>query len=901
MPDSLSSSNAIAGVPQAVRAGFTAEARQLLKTLRRHGSSWRAKADSGLLVAAPPLYLRALQALATGSAGVGFIGMQGMADALGQTLAQRQAASAGFDARALVLVEQVVATMEAMLEQYDSGAMPPPELLQALAALACDASMPAPPSETPAPLPPPTGAQVDEIDLELLPVFLEEGRELMAAVGDGLQQWLRDPNDKSALHELRRPLHTVKGSARVSGALQLGHRVHELESGVQRLLADQDDAPGLDLLLALFDEVLRQFDALERLDEMPRAAPSVAAFALPAGGSGPTSPQVRVRAAVLDRLLNQVGEVSIVRSQLENEVLSLHRGAQELAGNIASLAAQLRDVEMQADIRIAASHQAGRDSTQFDPLELDRFTHLQELTRMMAESVNDAAALQRQLLDSAARAQDGLLAQERLTRELQRELMYVRMMKFKSLAQRLQHLVRKLAGETGKPLQLEIAGGEAEIDRGILERLVGPLEHLLRNAAVHGIEPASARAAAGKPASGKIAIQVALEGNEAVIVVSDDGRGLDLAAIRARAAELGLGPGEADDVQEPARLSALIFEPGLTTSSQVSELAGRGVGMDVVRAEVSALGGRISVQSRPGGGASFTMHLPLSLAVKQVCLLRHGAQHYAIPAMLVDKVVQLRGAEMRQVLARRTLGANGRAIAVHDLSGLLGEEPEQAPPPRASVFIVLTKSGDDLTAIMVDRVSGNREVVVKPLGPQLSTLAGVVGATVLGGGEIALILNPLLLARRIGVHEEVTGAPAQAIPPAPKLVMVVDDSPTVRKVMQRLLTREGYAVLSATDGYDAVRQLHECTPDIFLVDIEMPRMDGFSLVRHLRDNPVTRDRPIVMITSRTGAKHREQAMALGVSYYLGKPYQDEQLLELVRCCTGGDGQLPADDFGDILY
>ncbi|WDZ95356.1 hybrid sensor histidine kinase/response regulator [Herbaspirillum sp. WKF16] len=895
-------------------AAFLAEAGSLFKTLRRQGSSWRAKADSGLLAVAPPLYRRALHALGAGAATAGLDGMRQLSQALEDVLAWRQAASAGFDARELALVERAVAAMEDMLAQYAGGVLPaaPPQLLQALAALKAGAAWATPSAgqedgpAAPDPSPSSAGALHDEIDLELLPVFLEEGRELMAAVGEGLQQLLRDPGDRSALHELRRALHTVKGSARVSGALRLGHRVHELESGVQRLLAEQEDAPGLDILLALFDEALLQLDMLEQLDAMPRVAATStsAALALPAGGRGPASPQVRVRAAVLDRLLNQVGEVSIVRSQLENELRSLQRTAQELAGNIGRLSSQLRDVEMQADIRIAASRQAGKDSAQFDPLELDHFTHLQELTRMMAESVNDAASLQRQLLEAAARTQDGLLAQERLTRELQRELMYVRMMKFKSLAQRLQHLVRQLAGETGKPLQLELSGGEAEIDRGILERLVGPLEHLLRNAAVHGIEPGAARIAAGKPPTGRIAIQVALEGNEAVIVVSDDGRGLDLAAIRMRAAELGLAAGEAGeegDAREQARLSALIFEPGLTTSSQVSELAGRGVGMDVVRAEVSALGGRIAVQSRPGEGACFTMHLPLSLAVKQVCLLRHGAQHYAIPSMLVDKVVQLRGDEMRQVLAQRTLAANGRMIVVHSLYALLGEDREEAKVPRASIFVMLIKSGDDLAAIMVDRVSGNREVVVKPLGPQLGTLVGVVGATVLGGGEIALILNPLLLAQRTGAHESDAHTPSQPTLPAPKVAMVVDDSPTVRKVMQRLLAREGYAVLTATDGYDAVRQLQETVPDVFLVDIEMPRMDGFALVRHLRDNLSTRDRPIIMITSRTGAKHREQAMELGVNHYLGKPYQDGQLLALIRHCTGGAGQARTDDFGDILY
>jgi len=218
-----------------------------------------------------------------------------------------------------------------------------------------------------------------------------------------------------------------------------------------------------------------------------------------------------------------------------------------------------------------------------------------------------------------------------------------------------------------------------------------------------------------------------------------------------------------------------------------------------------------------------------------------------------------------------------------------------------SVYVIFVKSGSDLVAIMVDHVSGNREVVSKPLGPQLDTLAGVVGATVMGNGEIVLILNPLLLERRSGYRRQDAGARTPSCRTRPRVVMVIDDSLTVRKVMQRLLTREGYEVVTATDGYDAIRQLHGVTPDAFLVDIEMPRMDGFTLVRHLRDNEVTRSRPIIMITSRTGAKHRERAMELGVNYYLGKPYQDQQLLSLLATYTSAPDQLPPDDFSDVLY
>jgi chemotaxis protein histidine kinase CheA/ActR/RegA family two-component response regulator len=903
-----------------LREIFLNEARQLFKTLRQHGSSWRAKADSGLVAAAPPLYLRAVHTLRGCSAAAGFAGMQQLAAALDDLLEQIKAASAGLGGEQLAIVERAVVVMGDMLDRYAAGHMPaaPPQVQDELASLRHtfgrrrDAAAAAGPADADAAAEPPsTGTDTDaaaavelqdEIDHELLPVFLEEGHDLMAAVGEGLQRHQRDPSDRAALADLRRPLHTVKGSARMAGALRLGHRMHELESGLQRFLAGQDDAIGSDDLLVLYDQAFKQFEALEQLSALPRSDGAVDAQLKPLseGERRLASPLVRIKASVLDRLLNQIGEVSIARSQLENEVHALHGTLQELGQNISKLSGQLRDVEIQAEIQMAASHQASSESAQFDPLELDRFTHLQELTRMMAESVNDAASLQKQLAESSARTQDGLETQARLTRELQQELMFARMVKFRSLEPRLQHLARQLGGETGKPLQLNIGGGEVELDRGILERLIGPLEHLLRNAAVHGIEDPAARAAAGKPPAGRLAVQAAQEGNEAVIRISDDGRGLDLAAIRRRAVEQGLA---ADDTLADERLAELIFEPGFTTSSAVSALAGRGVGMDVVRSEVTGLGGRVAVQSVPGAGIHFTLHLPLSLAVKQVCLLRHGAQSYAIPSMLVDKVVQLRGEDMRQALAGQVTTTGGRVVELHALHDLLDEQKEKSKLPPASIYVMFVKSGNDLAAIMVDHVSGNREVVAKPIGPQLDTLVGVVGATILGNGEIALIINPLLLARRIGGHPLVSrqreaGTPQ---PAAQKVVMVVDDSLTVRKVMQRLLAREGYAVASATDGYDAIRQLHDMTPDLFLVDIEMPRMDGFTLVRHLRDNEATRAKPIVMITSRTGAKHRERAMEVGVNHYLGKPYQDDQLLELVRIYTDSGSPRREDDFSDVLY
>lgn len=908
------SSDAANADPQ-LRDIYLNEARQLFKTLRQHGSSWRAKANSGLIVPAPPLFMRAIHTLRGCSAAAGFAGMQQLAGLLDDLLEQIKAAAAGLNGNQLATVERAVDAMNAMQDQYRQGTLPaaPVPESEALSALLQHFRQPhasANAAGVPGPMPDvaatsyaignEAGELRDEIDHDLLPVFLEEGQDLLAAVGEGLHRFQRDSSDSAAISELQRPLHTVKGSARMAGALRLGHLMHELESGVQRMLRKEEGPDAVAGLLALYDQALKQFEALEQLSALG-AGDGVSAplQRLSESERKLASPLVRIKVSALDKLLNQVGEVSIARSQLENEVEALHKSAQELAENIAKLSAQLRDVEIQAEIQMAASHQASGESMHFDPLELDRFTYLQELTRMMAENVNDAASLQKQLIDSAGKTQEGLRRQGRLTRELQQELMYTRMVKFKSLEQRLHHLVRQLGNETGKALALEIGGGDVELDRGILERMIGPFEHLLRNAAVHGIEAGAERAAAGKQAAGRLSVQAAQEGSEAIIRIADDGSGLDLAAIRSKGAAQGLI--SEDAALGDARVSELIFEPGFTTASEVSTLAGRGVGMDVVRSEVTALGGRVTVESQAGAGVHFTIHLPLSLAVKQVCLLRQGEQTYAIPSMLIDKVVQLRGKEMRQALDEEALPEGGRMVVLHPLDRLLDEPRADSSLLQLSSYVLFVKGGNELVAILVDQVLGNREVVAKPLGPQLDTLVGVVGATVLGNGEIALIINPLLLARRTGIRR-LASRPAEIAPRVEqKMVMVVDDSLTVRKVMQRLLAREGYAVATATDGYDAIRQLHDLTPDIFLVDIEMPRMDGYTLVRHLRDNESTRSKPIIMITSRTGAKHRERAMEVGVNHYMGKPYQDEQLLELIRHFTSDAGGRAEDDFSDVLY
>jgi chemosensory pili system protein ChpA (sensor histidine kinase/response regulator) len=558
----------------------------------------------------------------------------------------------------------------------------------------------------------------------------------------------------------------------------------------------------------------------------------------------------------------------------------------DLTENIQRLRHQLREVEIQAEAQIQArSDQLARESATFDPLEFDRFSRLQELTRMLAESVEDVAMVQSTMLKGLQLADNDLSAQSRLTRELQQQLMRVRLVPFSNVSERLYRVARQTGKEVGKRVHLEIVGGTTEIDRGVLERMSGPFEHLVRNAIVHGIETPEKRRSLGKPESGELRIDVKQEGNEIIVVFADDGSGLDLERIRQRAIELNLiDPSRHAGDRE---LAELVFAPGFSTAREVTELAGRGIGMDVVRSELASFGGRVVVGTEAGRGTRFTAYLPLTLAVTQVVLASVGGRRFAIPSAMVHQVRRFKPADVEAGLREGSLvfGAMG-SVVLRPLAQLLGIDAPLGLTRQTPV--ALLRSGEDRLGIVVDDLTSNQEVVVKNVGPQVARMTGVLGATILGSGEIVLIINPVQLIGRApepaalpapaaadsgpGVEAEVLGA----------TIMVVDDSLTVRRVTQRLLERQGFQVMLAKDGVDALRQIQDALPDVLLVDIEMPRMDGYDLTRAVRSNPETRNIPILMITSRTAAKHRSLAFELGVNEYLGKPYQEEELLRLIR-------------------
>ncbi|MEF8698525.1 MAG: Hpt domain-containing protein [Candidatus Accumulibacter sp. UW20] len=754
----------------------------------------------------------------------------------------------------------------------------------------------------------------DEIDEQLLPLFLEEALDLNQNIAAQLHAWRSNPTDGEPVRRLARLFHTLKGSARMAGAMNLGELTHAIETRLQE--AQAAGAEPLDLIDDLdnaFDVIVQVVERLQRgeTSDIPVDLPDDSAPALlaappperpdtPAGpGASPGQPEhdgesetaaqratLRVRADLIDRLVNEAGELSIARSRIEGEMRGIKGSLLDLTENVIRLRRQLRDIEIQAELQMQShTAQTGEQHADFDPLEFDRFTRFQELTRMMAESVNDVATVQQNLLKNLDDANAAIIAQARLNREVQQELMSVRMVPFGSIADRLYRIVRQAGKEIGKRANLEISGAQLELDRTVLDKMLAPLEHMLRNAIAHGLEDAPLRLAKGKPEIGEISLRLTQEGNEIILSFSDDGAGLDLDRLRQRGLHAGLlTEAEAAD---PARVVELIFAAGISTASEVSRLSGRGIGMDVLKSEVNSLGGRIEVLSTPDQGTTFRLYLPLTLAVTKALLVRSGNRQYAIPAAMIEQVLDLKEKGLARIREAREAVWSGNRYPFSYLPHLLGET-QALPEKHSQYWALLLRSGTRKIALQVDEVLGNQEIVVKNIGQQLARVIGVDGATVLGNGQVILILNPIALASRDRLAPAVSPVPTvrqtratESSTASVPTVMIVDDSLTVRKVTSRLLGREGYQVMTAKDGVDALEQLVAVIPDVLLVDIEMPRMDGFELTRTVRADQRLGSVPIIMITSRTADKHRQYALELGVNHYLGKPYQEDELLRLV--------------------
>jgi chemosensory pili system protein ChpA (sensor histidine kinase/response regulator) len=884
----------------------SAEAMQNVATMHKLLAELRA--------AVPPLvqydFMRAAHTLAGVNRTMSFVAVAELAYALEGWLQTRLDKAITVGEPQLALLDRVVAALDTMAQNVCDKQMPQQQadLIAQLAAdkekLGVEIAVPqaapepaqiaaAPPAQPEMPARAERPRLRDDVDEQLLPVFLEEADDLCPKIGAGLRAWREQPHDEQHVQELKRLLHTLKGSARMAGAMRIGELAHGMEEQVLSAATKSGQAGYWEKLEGDFDAISGMLEKLRAGELKEEPAPERRRRVSDQAGERRAERRtldvgaeralygnlLRVRSDVVDRLVNEAGEISVARSRMETEMRAFKEGLLELTGSVARLRKQLREVEIQAESQMQARVSLARDhSEQFDPLEFDRFTQLQELTRFMNESVHDVQTVQLSLLKNIDETAAAMSAQARLNRELQQKLMGVRMVPFASISDRLYRIVRQTAKELNKRVNLELLGSGVELDRSVLEKMTAPFEHLLRNAVVHGMEDEQTRSLAGKPAIGEIHLHLRQESNEVVFEFSDDGAGLNFAVLREKAEARGLlQPGEEASEDQ---LAQLIFISGLSTAREVTEVAGRGVGMDVVRSEIAALGGRIDVSSKPGSGTHFTIHLPLTLAVAQALMVRSGDATYAIPSTMVEQVRQVKSAELAQLYSDRQIEWQGKAYPFNYMPHLLGDA-ERVPENLPRNSVLLLRSGEQRMALHVDGLHGNHEVVVKNIGPQLARLPGIAGATVLGNGAVVLILNPAQLSQRIGAATRKARKAEPEVLQTQPLVMVVDDSLTVRKITTRLLTRAGYQVVTAKDGVDALEQLGEITPSVMLLDIEMPRMDGFELTKLLRRDAKTRNLPIIMITSRTAEKHRSHAMELGVNAYLGKPYQEEELLKKI--------------------
>ncbi|HWG76571.1 MAG TPA: Hpt domain-containing protein [Steroidobacteraceae bacterium] len=589
----------------------------------------------------------------------------------------------------------------------------------------------------------------------------------------------------------------------------------------------------------------------------------------------------RVSAELLDTLLNSAGEVSIARARLEQQLGSIEFNLGELSRTVTRLKEQLRKLEIETEAQILHRHDSEPGHrAQFDPLELDRYSSIQQFSRALAESASDVASIQGLLENLIGEAQNLLQQQSRTVTELQNGLMRTRMVSFQRHVQRLGRIVRQAAADTDKRAELIVEGAAGEFDRQVLERMLPPFEHMLRNAVVHGIETPERRRAAGKDETGRITLSLKREGAEFIVELADDGAGMDLAAIRAKGLSLGLI--RAEQALSDEDVMQLVLEPGFSTASTLTQQAGRGVGMDVVAVEIKKLGGALHMESTPGAGTRFTIRLPFTLAISHALVVRTGDEYYALPLPTVEGVVRLTrdevAAHLRADSASFSYGTH--KYRLQPLANYVGMESSPLPEQDVTIPVVLVRAGEHSTGLVADELIGSREIVVKPVGPQISGIRGISGATILGDGRIVIILDIGAL-----VRAEWRGRAAPTVPrdkvDRRTFALVVDDSITVRRVTQRLLERNGMRVMTARDGMDAVAMLAEHIPDIILLDIEMPRMDGYEVAAHVRADPRLADIPIIMITSRVGEKHRARAIELGVDDYLGKPYQESQLIDAI--------------------
>ncbi|MCV6637892.1 Hpt domain-containing protein [Candidatus Albibeggiatoa sp. nov. NOAA] len=763
---------------------------------------------------------------------------------------------------------------------------------------------------------------------EFMAIFLEEAEEILENTQSLLERWQTAPDNMQLMKELQRELHTLKGGARMVEITPMGDLSHQLESVLTKIVegTGQSSQRIQDVIQTCVDELVAMLEAVR--SSLPLNMPDELIGKIKAAVSGGTEPEtpeptkavektepvkpapksqiteaaerdkaiekekepemtesgaedrIRVRVALIEKLTGLAGELSISRAHMEQQQGSFKANLGEMEQTVTRLRDQLRRLEIETEAQILSSFRetvVEEDDEEFDPLEMDRFSVMQQLSRSLAESVNDLLNIQ-DYLKVLTRQSDTLLVQQtRIGTELQDVIMRTRMIPFSRISPRLQRIARLTSRELRKQMNFEIIGETIEFERTVLNRIVAPLEHMLRNAIGHGVEDSATRQQSGKPAAATVKIKLSKEGTDLIIRLSDDGAGLNLQAIRKKAEDRGMV--KAGTVVSDKELMQFILEPSFSTAQSVTQISGRGVGMDVVNTEIKQLGGALQIHSKTGQGTTFEIRLPLSLTINQALLVHVNEETMAVPLNHVEAVLRIprQQANTEEPSYYKYMEHDYRIFYLGDILGF--SKPTGMESPLIPTLLI--RSGDRRVALLVDGIEGSKEVVVKPVGPQIGSIKWLAGATILGDGRVVLILDVPTLTR-IEEAPQYETLEEEVEEEIPTTIMVVDDSITVRKVTARLLKRQGMEVLTAKDGVDAVAQLQDHIPDLMLLDVEMPRMDGYELATQVRNNPELKHIPIIMITSRTGAKHRDRAEKIGINRYLGKPFNETELLENIN-------------------
>lgn len=765
-----------------------------------------------------------------------------------------------------------------------------------------------------------------EIDDELLEIFRMEADDLLKSIGANLDILSGKPDDHDALWEIRRNAHTFKGAAGIVGfkqASELAHRVEDLldylaenkiESNgrIVEILRDAnvclnaitygENSPGVHERISA---VYRDFDALMDWLKSPDASylaepPQVSIIEEEAASTEVDRPSdaanaarrqarsvVRVSLERLDDLVKIVHGLVVSRSVFEQRLAEFDQQISDLRNSTRRLqsASSKFEIDFEADFLgagIISNRAVQARQNDFDALEMDQYTEFHQTTRELAETTGDTFAINSALSVLKGNLDSVLENQRRLIDDLQEKLLRIRMVEFGTLSTRLNRAVRITCDEENKKADLTIENERLEIDTQILDALIEPLLHLLRNSVVHGIETPDTRRLVGKPEKGSINIRIVSEETHVVLKVSDDGRGISPATLKAKAVKNGLITQARADAMTSSDALKLIFLPGLTTAERLNLNAGRGVGMSIVKESVENRFGSVTVTSEPQRGTTFTIRMPLTLAVTHVLLVKAKDQTFALPLKLVRQITEFPARVVAESLAAGSIEIEGEDYPFAPLNTFLHLPVENAADGDNAQVLLIETSGN-MSAVVVDRVIKTEEIVIKPLRKPLDAVPNLLGATILGSGEIVPVLDLSFLVRRRET-DEIPVAPVAVDEVEEISVMIVDDSPSVRHLTSKVIQNAGWQVIAAKHGLDALEILEsgKKLPNVILTDVEMPHMDGYELLSALKQKEGLREIPVVMITSRAAEKHREKAASLGVSDYLTKPFADSELVGLIK-------------------